>query len=250
MSTGIIDLNDRETYHNSAKGYKVGTMGRTSDGRIFRYALEGGNAINASLLCEGRATDATWDTIVIATTTKASDTKISVTDQSDTIAKDELENGYLVCETDPSTTGPNCWRIAGNDAVAGTNDFNIYLAEGATIGQVLTASTDTMIFSFSPWSKVIVSPVSAQTSIIVGVTMLQISANNYCWLQTRGICGVAMDNQDAAAAIGEGLVSDDQYTAGNIVNVTDDAQRQVVAQTITVQALTNGNIIPVFLTIE
>jgi hypothetical protein len=134
--------------------------------------------------------------------------------------------------------------------VTGTNDFKIYLAEGATIGQVLVASTDTMIFNPSPWSKVIVSPAGAQTGIIVGVTMLQISASNYCWLQTRGICGVAMDNQDSAANIGEGLVPDDQYTAGNIVNVTDDAQRQVVAQTITVQGLNNGDIMPVFLTIE
>ncbi len=249
MSTGIIDLNDRETYHNSAKGYKVGTMGRTSDGRIFRYALEGGNAINASLLCQSRATDATWDTIAIATTTAAGDTKISVTDQSDTIAKDELENGYLVCETDPSNTGPNCWRISGNDAVAGTNNFNIYLAEGAIIGQVLTQSVDTMIFSFSPWSKVIVSPTGAQTGIIVGVTMLKISANNYCWLQTRGICGVRYDDSGSAITIGEGLIPD-TTTAGNIENVTAGAQVQVIAQTITVQGQADDDVLPVFLTIE
>ncbi len=249
MTTGIIDLNDRQTYETGGKAYKVGTMGRTSDGRIFRYALDDGTGINASLLCQSRATDASWDTVVIATSTVTGDTKISVTDQSDTIPKDALENGYLICETDPGNTGPNCWRIAGNDAASGTNDYNIYLAEGATIGQVLGAGVDTMIFSFSPWYNVIVSPAGAQTGIIVGVTMLQISAGDYCWLQTRGICGVAMDDSGSAATIGEGLVPD-TTTAGNLENVTAGAQIQVVAQTITVQSQADGDIIPVFLTIE
>ena len=248
MTTGIIDLNDRQTYETGGKAYKVGTMGRTSDGRIFRYALDDGTGINASLLCQSRATDATWDTVVIATSTVTGDTKISVTDQSDTIAKDDLENGYLICETDPGNTGPNCWRIAGNDAVTGTSDFNIYLAEGATIGQVLVAGVDTMVFSFSPWFNVIVYP-TTKTGMAVGVTMTSIATSDYAWLQTRGICGVRYDDSGGAITVGEGLIPD-ITTAGNIENVTAGAQLQIVAQTITVQGQTDDDVLPVFLTIE
>ena len=246
---GVIDLSDGQTYHNGGKEFKAGTMGRTSDGRIFRYTLVGGSTIDASLLCQSRATDATWDTIVIATTAQPGDFKIRVTDQSDTITEDELENGYLVCETDPGNTGPNFWRIAGNQAVTGTNDYDIHLAGGATVGQVLTAGSDTLIFNFSPWSKVIVSPAGAQTGIIVGVTLLQLTTTNYGWLQTRGICGVRYDNSGTNATIGEGLIPD-QTTAGNIENVTSGAQEQVVAQTITIQGQADDDVLPVFLTIE
>jgi len=252
MSQHAVKLTDRNLYLNSVgKSYRIGSMGETSDGRLFRYALEGGNAIAANLLCESRAfTDSTWATIVIATTTLPTDTKISIVGQSDTWAKDELENGFLVCETDPnSNSGPNCWRIHGNDAVSGTDNFNIYLAEGAIIGQVLVASTDKMIYSPSAYSKVIVSPNGAPTGIAVGVTMIAVSANRYCWLQTSGICGVRMDNNGTNATVGQGLVSD-QTTAGNVENVASGAQLQVIGQTLTVQGQTDNDVIPIFLTIE
>ncbi|HEB27551.1 hypothetical protein LCGC14_2170110 [marine sediment metagenome] len=244
-----ISLIDRQIYVNEAdKSNFIGVKGETSDGRFFRYALEGGNAVVSSVLCQSRVSDADWDTIAIATTTLPTDTKINITSEgNDTFTKDELENGYLTCETDPGNTGPNFWRIQGNDVVVSAgDDFNIYLAEGATIGQVLTASTDTINFAPSPWSKFIVYPASS-TGVAVGVTMIQVSAANYCWLQTRGICGVRM--QDPAATVGEGLVPDDS-DAGNLVNVTTSAQAQVVSQTLTVQGLTNSDIIPVFLTVE
>ncbi len=244
-----IPLIDRQIYLNSAgKSYPIGVKGETSDGRFFRYALEGGNAVVSSVLCQSRVSDADWDTVAIATTTVAIDTKINVTSEgSGTFSKDELENGYLTCETDPGNTGPNFWRIHGNDVVVTVgDDFNIYLSEGATIGQVLTASSDTINFAPSPWSKFIIHPSSA-TGIAVGVTLVQVSANRYCWLQTRGVCGVRM--QDPGATVGEGLVPDDS-DAGNLDNVTVNAQAQIVAQTITVQGLTNSDIIPAFLTIE
>ena len=247
MSLHAIKLTDRDLYLNSAgKSHRIGIPGETSDGRLFRYALEGGNAIAANMLCESRATGADWDTITLNTTTKPIDTKINVTAKS-TLAIDELENGYLVCETDPnSNTGPNCWRIHGNEA-AGSDAFNIYLAEGATIGQILAAGTDTMIYSHSPWSGIIVSPNGAPTGLAVGVTMIAIGANRYCWLQTKGICGVRM--QAVNLGVGEGIVADGG-NAGNVENVTVSAVLQVIAQTLTVQGLTGDNVIPVFLTIE
>ncbi|KKL63938.1 hypothetical protein LCGC14_2170120, partial [marine sediment metagenome] len=131
----------------------------------------------------------------------------------------------------------------------GTDNFNIYLAEGAFIGQVLVASTDKMIYSPSAYSKVIVSPNGAPTGIAVGVTMIAVSANRYCWLQTSGICGVRMDNNGTNATVGQGLVSD-QTTAGNVENVASGAQLQVIGQTLTVQGQTDNDVIPIFLTIE
>ncbi|KKL28445.1 hypothetical protein LCGC14_2375050, partial [marine sediment metagenome] len=249
MSQHTVKLTDRDLYLNSVgKSYPIGSMGETDDARLFRYALVGASDINANLLCQSRVSQTSWDTIVVPTATLVADTKISLTDQSNTWNKDELENGYLICETDPGNTGPNSWRIQGNDAVSGTNDFNVYFAEGATIGQVIGTS-DTMHFMPSPWSKVIVSPVTTKTGLSVGITFRDATATRYVWLQTGGICGVAMDNGGADATIGEGLIAD-VTTAGNLNNVTASSQFQILAQTLTVQGLTSADIIPVFLTIE
>ena len=248
MTRGIVDLSDFQIYHNGGKEYPRGTLGMTTDGRSFRYALVGGVTIDANLLCQVAATDSTFGTVTVATTTLAADSSINVTDQSDTITEDELENGFLVCETDPGNTGPNCWMIAGNKAVTGTNDYRIYLAGGAPIGQVLTASSDTMFVHFSPWNKVIVYP-TTKTGMAIGVTMLQLGTTNYGWLQTRGLGGCRHDNSGTAITVGEGLVAD-TTTPGNIENVTAGAQLQVVAQTITVQGQTDDDVLPVFLTIE
>ena len=253
MSLHTVKLTDRNLYLNSAgKSYRIGTMGETDDGRLFRYALVGGSNIVASVLCQSRATQTSWDTIVVPTATAAKDTKINVTDQTNTWNKDELENGYLICETDPGNTGPNSWRIHGNDAVNLTNDFNIYLAEGAIIGQIVGTS-DTMHILPSPYSKVIVYP-TTKTGMAVGFTMLALTSTRYGWLQTGGI-GAARYKDGAAsdfasdAGLGQGLIPSTEG-AGTIENVTADAQLQVVAQAITTQGFDDDDVLPVFITIE
>ena len=249
MSQHTVKLTDRDLYLNSVgKSYLIGSMGETDDGRLFRYALVGGTTIDGNMLCQSRATQTSWDSIVVAIATLATDTKINLTDQSNTWNKDELENGYLICETDPGNTGPNSWRIQGNDAVSGTNDFNAYLAEGATIGQVIGTS-DTMHTLPSPWSKIVVYAVGL-TGMAVGVTMLQLTTPNYGWLQTGGIgAGRYKDGAANDFTIGEGLIPSTEG-AGTIENVTAVAQLQVVAQAITIQGFADDNMLPVFWTIE
>ncbi len=253
MSLHVTRLIDRDTYLNSVgKSYRLGSLGETEDGRLFRYALVGGTTIDASFLCQSRATQTSWDTIVVPTATLVADTKISLTDQSNTWNKDELENGYLICETDPGNIGPNTWRIGGNDAVSGTNDFNVYLHENATIGQVIGTS-DTMHTLPSPYSKVIVYP-ATKTGMGVGFTMLQVTNDRYAWLQTSGIGGARYKDGAASdfasdAGLGEGLIPSTEGD-GTIENVTASAQLQVVAQAITTQSFLDDDVLPVFITIE
>lgn len=244
LSEGMIYVNE------SGKIFPVGQKGETPDGRVFRHSLTGAG-INASALCQNRATDSSWDTCAIPTgySVVVGDNKIRITNQSDAWALNELENGFLVCETDPSNLGPNCWRIGGNDAAsASTGPLIIYLADGLTFGQALVAGTDTMLYMPSLYSKVIVSPTTT-TGISVGVTMRKLTSGYYGWIQTHGVCGVIFDNNGGDNTIGEALVAD-LTSAGRVENVTQKAQFQHIGATITVEGQTDGDVMLIYLHIE
>ena len=231
------------------KMFPVGQKGETPDGRVFRHSLTGAG-INASALCQNRATDSSWDTCAIPTghSVVATDNKIRLTNQSDTWAKNELENGFLACETDPSNIGPNCWRIGGNGYSTGTGPLVIYLADGLTFGQALTAASDTMLYMPSLYSKIIVSPTTT-TGIPVGVTMKKLTSGYYGWIQTHGMCGVMFDNNGSDNVIGEAIVAD-LTSAGRVENETQKPQFFRIGATITVEGQTDGDVMLIYLHIE
>ena len=243
LEEGIIYMNE------VGKMFPMGQKGETPDGRIFRHTLTGA-AINASALCQSRGTVTTSDNMVIpaGSNVVATDNKIKITNESVTWTKDELENGFIVSETNTSSTGPNCWRIGGNEYSTSTNPLVIELAEGLTFGRTLAAGTDKMLIMPSPWSKTIIHPGSV-SGFAVGVSMRKLLSGYYGWLQTRGVAGVMMDDGDTKKTVGESLVAD-QTTAGNVENIESGTYRFVVGNTITVQGQSDGKVILVWLTIE
>jgi len=202
------------------------------------------------VLCQATAEDSSWDTLVIPTgySTKATDHKITVTNQSDTWTKDELKGGFLVCETDPGNTGPNIWPIDGNGIANGTANYDIYLADGISVGQILTAGTDKLYLRPNLYSKIIIYP-ATPTGIPIGITMVKITASYYSWIQTRGVGACRIDNNGTDLTIGENLVAD-ATSAGSVESESQTAELAIIGTTLGVQGQTDQDIMPIFITIE
>ena len=244
LEEGIIYMDE------VGKMFPVGQKGETPDGRIFRHSLVGAGMISGAL-CQNRAKDTSWDTCDITTgySTAVDDNSIRLTNQSDTWAKNELENGFLACETDDAALGPTCWRIGGNGYSTGTGPLIIYLADGLTFGAVLVAGTDKMMYMPSLYSKIIIMPATTHTGIPIGVTMVKLTTAYYGWIQTHGVCAVLADNNGSDWTIGETLVADTS-TAGSVENETQHPELFRIAATITAEGVTNADTILVYLHIE
>lgn len=187
---------------NATKQHPLGTKAETPDGRTYRYARAGGVALVAGNLQVAPTVTPNHVNIVVAAAAAIGATTVTATLGATLAAVNFYSEGYMVVN-DAVGEGIS-YKIVGHPAVASAGVITLTLAEPLIVA--LTVASEISLVQ-NPYDLVVIS-VTDQLDQPVGVATTAVPINDYCWLQTGGICSVLADEAFAIAqslTIGTGL---------------------------------------------
>lgn len=197
--TAQVQILDQDTRAISANrgGEAYGQRAYTSDGRGYIYGLAGAVNLAPGKMTQG-AVSATNNVNRTGVTAVAGAQTITFT-LGGTATADSFAGGYLVVNA--GTGAGQACLIAGNTAATAgnSNSVTLFLAEGLFVA---TAAADSK-FSVHPsiYSAILISAsASSTTAIPVGVPAVTVTAANYAWFQTTGMCSVLANGTPALAS--------------------------------------------------
>ena len=192
--------NESEPYQTfaTAPRWDIGTKLETADGRVFRGTLNGGTGLESQVLCQSKI-DATMDALALQTKASVDDRSIKLTNATTFLSLNEAKGGYVAIwlDADPATEA-QVFRIWSNNVTVtsgGTTTATLVLWPGLKVLEAVPIASGLGSIVINPFSQVIVCPAGA-TALPVGVTTVNITADYYGWLQTRGIIAVKADDSD------------------------------------------------------
>lgn len=214
--------------------------------RVFHYALAGAVALVAGEVQSAVCALKTEDTVTVAHA--IGDFTVDVTAAN--VVANQYAGGYLT--VDEGTGAGTTYKIRSNDATggaAGSGKIRCVLYD-PLVAAWSTSDTDVTLVE-SPYWKVVVNP-TAGTSMPVGVPLVAVAINYYCWLQTWGPCGVFID-----AGSGGGAAKDERWCAPSAnhagyveMHDTPVNQNAVIGQPLIAAAdHTDNKVEPIFLMI-
>jgi hypothetical protein len=206
--------------------YELGTQLRFNDGRIFRYAKNGGTALVKNLMNSAEDQDAK----LVAETQSTSGAGVAVGDREIivdittgiSLAEDELAGGTVFVES--STAIGDDYPIIASK-VDGSDDTLLRLLLRYPIRTAWGTGTVITLMK-SPWMEVDVFPTTA-VNMAVGVNKIAVTANYFCWLQTGGPCAIVVDNGDTLVKGEPAGAPGTAGAAGEVGNVENDGTDQV-----------------------
>lgn len=203
VTVGLDIGAEKVSYATNQNGRILGTRGVTPDGRVFRWALNGGTALEAGKLVQtaaviGASTHVNGLTVVNTTVTGV--TTITVLMATTNVAANYYADGDLVVDTSP---GQAMYRIRSHPAGDSAANVEFTLYESDEIKDAMTSGTTLVGFRANPYTSVIVNPTTV-TGAPLGQTTISVGANRYFWLQTWG---VALGNMDQAVVAGKRVIA-------------------------------------------
>lgn len=211
----------------SAKIHPLGTRGYTRDGRVYRYARNGGTALKAGFVVQS-ATPSAYEILYTTGTTElfANSTKVKV--KSGTGArlttKNSYADGFVYLQTSSTLKGSGLYaqiKSHTTETLSATGVATVYFYSGDGLYSPTTncGSTNASLGIIpNPYDKVIVKPAGKKTALVVGVPNRPVTANYYFWVQTWGPCPIkGSDTTDVGTAVGASTAA----TAGTVGGVTD-----------------------------
>jgi hypothetical protein len=196
---------------SSTQLHGIGEYVVTNDGRGYRYCKAGGTALVVGKIQQAKAEDTSNEQELTITNAAVDDTTIVTTDTV-TLALNLLAGGFLIVSEGTLGVGQT-YKLKGNTAAtAAVVTFN--LDEPVRVATTGTAKVDVKV---NPYMSVIVAPTSP-TSAIVGAAQYAITASEFGWLQTRGVCAILAQG---TVVVGDGLVPANTTTTGTVVSRAD-----------------------------
>ena len=198
----------QEKIETSGKKLKLGTIGRTPDGRAFVYARNGSAAITTAGMIVDAGTALTvnaHDMDVPAAANDAGTTDPTISVPTTDLTKDQYADGYLIFNDGPGEG--EVYRIKSHPAHDASADATCIftLDEPDGIRTALTTGSLAGLFK-SPYNAVALvdgdGTLTYRTGV-VGVTTIPVTASYYCWIQTAGIATVALGAQ--VGVVGDAL---------------------------------------------
>ncbi len=180
--------------HNNRE-WPLGQLAETPDGRLFRYALNGGVITIAHKLYQSAVPSANIDTLAIATSAAVGDKTLGITNGADSVVENEWAFGTACIETTLGTAYP----IKSHGADGGTGGITLTFQDGVTIQSALTNAVETVNVLKSPYKDIIIT-VATPTAIPVGVPLVVAGLANYLWIQTHGLVNILCDSTAAWTA--------------------------------------------------
>ena len=191
----------QEKVETSERKQKLGTRATTPDGRVFYYAENSGTAIDhGGYLVDGLAAVAAHDMDVAAAATSAGETTFT-SGTSLTTTKDQYKDGYLYFNDGPGQG--ETYKVKSNTAVSGATGLSITIDEPDGLRTALTTSS---LFGlmYSPYKDIkIIDGDGTMTTGVIGVTVIPVTADYFCWVQTAGPCSVRLGAQ--VGVVGDGI---------------------------------------------
>ena len=221
-------------YSSSAtQKYALGAVLDLPDGRKFRYAYNGGVILYKALMATAAAIETKWESEVQTAKTAAVgayDIPVLITTAS-SLAAHEWDEGWFNCESGLAGAIGDMYKIKSHTVHATAVTINI-----EDIGGVRTTLDANQVCTIirSEYMAVIVAAATAITGKAVGVPLVDIPINEYCWLQTRGPCPLIVDTGETYV-LGEPV----GYTSGGIT-VAGTAGKTAVDDATWGHALTNS----------
>jgi hypothetical protein len=197
----ITDQDLRSTNSSRASGLKLGQVGVTVDGRVYRYAQAGGTDLDPGKLCVNSDANADVVNKTVARTYSAGTQEV-VIDAGGAITADDYRDGTLAIS---DATGEGVLsRVVGNTTTSGAAELTVTLAEPIPVAMTIDVSEATLLKS--PWDDIVISATD-QADMPVGVPNTLIDDADYGWVQTGGPCAVWADEavtRGQALTIGTG----------------------------------------------
>jgi hypothetical protein len=168
---------------------RLGTVRRLSDGREFVYAQMGATNAVAGQVYQARVPVIANEANLAAANANVGDRVANVTMGDTTLANtaNALAEGYLWA----SSGGANghAYKIKSHPAIAANANGLITLYD-----KLRSSNWATTKVSLVPHPcKAVIVAVANLTAVPVGVATFVVTANSYCWLQTKGPCAVETD---------------------------------------------------------
>lgn len=197
----ITDQDIRSTNSSRVSGLKLGQVGVTVDGRVYRYAQAGATDLDPGKLCVNSDANADVVNKTVARTYTAGTQEVII-DAGGTITADDYRDGTLAIS---DATGEGVLsRVVGNGTTSGAAELTVTLAEPIPVALTIDVSEATLLKS--PWDDIVISATD-QADQPVGVPNVTIDDADYGWVQTGGSCAVWADEavtRGLALTIGTG----------------------------------------------
>ena len=182
---GIAQVMDFDPYNqlttDNAQAHNVGERVYDSD-RIFRYAVAG-EALAAGYIATQPTGNTTCTTMAVISGAIGSKV-INFTNAATTTTAGDFDEGYAVISY--GTGIGQTYKIANMAALVSAASSYVYLHDPIVVALDTTSKVDLVP---NPYMKVLHT-----TGVVLhpaGVPLVAVTASgDYCWLQTRGVCGV------------------------------------------------------------
>lgn len=232
----LISINTRET--SDTKQMELGTKYEDEFGRIYRYTGAAGTDLDHGKLVVAPTGDGNVVDVNVAASESVGATSLTI-DAAGTIVADAYVDGSIAVS---DATGEGyTYRVTGNTAVTGAGEVTVYLAEPLIEAVTVDASQVTLLKS--PWQDVVISPTD-QADQPVGIPNVDIAADEFGWVQTRGVCSAWADEAFAAGA----ALTTGSVTAGQVEALDAAGEFQIGVAMFAAQAA--GEYPQIFLTID
>ena len=180
-----VGISGQDVFDESSTAlHGLGQIGRTKDGRTFKYAKAGASALVVGNALQAPAEDTDHDNITVRATSKGS-TELLITTGSSGGALDanEYSEGFAVIDTDAGLG--YCYRVAGHAAISASTNGTINLVPEDAIQVALDTNSKVTLVQH-PYKNVIQMPASTLTNAIVGGAVYPTTAAYFGWIQTGG----------------------------------------------------------------
>lgn len=188
MFTGFLQLASQDIRKISdTKQHRLGAVGVTRDGRVYRYTKAGGSTLAPGKLSVAATVDANVTNKTVARTYAAGSRQVII-DAGGAITANAYADGYLTIN-DATGEGVSS-SVVGNSATSGAAELTVDLDESIPVA--LTIDVSEASLTKNPWGDTVIS-VTDQADMPVGIPNVSITNAYYGWTQTRGVCSALAD---------------------------------------------------------
>lgn len=163
----------------------IGQLGRTKDGRLFRYVENGGVALVVGNAIQAPAQDTDHDQLTCRVTAAGATALLMTTGAGGgALDANEYAEGFAIIDTTPGLG--YCYRISDHAAIAASTDGTINLVPEDAIEVALTAASRVTLVQ-NPYKNVVQHPVTTATNVCVGGAVYPIALDRFGWIQSGGV---------------------------------------------------------------
>ncbi len=184
-------LADRDIFNPTAeKKFPLGAIAESRDGRRFRYVKDGGSGLSKAQMCQSSVPiGGNTEEVNTNGVEAVAGVKILTIGVTTTIAKDALIDGFLLCVDVTAAILGDMYSIKSN--TAGTTP-RLEIADVGGIRTTIPVTAELTVIK-NKFRDVITVPAAAATAVMVGVPLVDFTADYYGWVQTRGYAPVLVD---------------------------------------------------------